>query len=127
MFLPQIISEQSNDARHAERLVRTALREALKSEEVAKAVAPFKSNGLAFGHKVIDDYEAVNELLQKCPSHIKGEIDAQKLTAYRLTQMLNMVLRAEFEMVNGKLTGNPSPRKVALLEKKNATVAEQAV
>lgn len=115
-FIPQIVNDREADSqREAEKAVRRAMTEALGSKEVAEAIAPFKTDGVVTGNKTLDDWHAVGVLLKKAPDHLRATINAQKLLPYRMTQLLNQVLRKEFEMVKGKLTGQPSPRKLARL------------
>jgi hypothetical protein len=125
LFIPQIRKDAEADSvRMAERIVVSAMREALAYEKVAQGIAPYKSDGIRTGHKVIDDHKAVNALLSQAPEHLRNAINAQKISEYRLTQLLNRTLRGEFEMVKGKLTGNLSPRK--LKEKSEPADAPQA-
>ena len=113
-FVPVIPPEPEADSiRHAERNVTRAIREALHIEKVALEIAPFKNDGVVTGHRVLDDDAAVKALVKHAPDHLRNTITAQKIRPYRMTQLLNRVLRAEFEMVKGKLTGNPSPRIAA--------------
>ena len=113
-FIPVIQADAEADSiRHAERIVARAIREALHIEKVAQEIAPFKTDGVVTGHRVLDDDAAVKALVKHAPDHLRNAITAQKIGQYRMTQLLNRVLRAEFEMVKGKLTGNPSPRIAA--------------
>lgn len=123
-FIPQIVNDREADSqREADKAVRRAMTEALGIKAVAEAIAPYKTDGIVTGNKVLDDDRAVAALIKTAPEHLRGTINAQKLRPFRLTQLLNQVLRKEFEMVKGKLTGNASPRKVALLAaKQSATV-----
>lgn len=122
-FIPQIVNDREADSqRDAEKAVRRAMTEALGNKEVAEAIAPFKTDGVVTGNKVLDDWHAVQVLLKKAPDHLRATINAQKLQPYRLNQLLNQVLRREFEMVKGKLTGQPSPRKLARLAAKQTGI-----
>lgn len=113
-FIPRILPDpEADSARVAERIVAKAMRDALFFENVAKEIAPFKNDGKVTGHRVLDDDRAVKALVKHAPDHIRNAITSQRIGDYRMTQLLNRVLRAEFEMVKGKLTGNPSPRVAA--------------
>lgn len=113
-FIPVIRKDkEAESARASERIVVSAMRDALGYEKVAQEVGIYKTDGNITGHKVLDDNAAVHGLLKLSPEHLRSAINAQNIKPYRLTQLLNRVLRAEFEMVKGKLTGNPSPKKLA--------------
>jgi hypothetical protein len=113
-FIPQILPDpEADSARNAERIVVKAMRDALGFEKVAAEIAPFKTDGNVTGHRVLDDDRAVKALVKHAPEHIRTAITSQKIGDYRMTQLLNRVLRAEFEMVKGKLTGRPSPKVAA--------------
>lgn len=126
-FLPQIVETQEADSqRESERRVRRAINEALHIKAVAEAIAPFKCNGVVTGHRTLDDDRAVAALLKQVPDYIRATINAQRLTAYRLIQIFNQVLRREFEMEKGKLTGNRSPAKLKkLAQQTTAALAQQ--
>jgi len=93
--------------------VLASIRSSLCLDEVGKAIQPYKCNGLVTGHKVLDDHFAIAALLKASPDNIRTTIEAQKIKPMRMTQLLNQVLRSEWEMVKGKLTGKLSPRKLA--------------
>lgn len=116
-FIPVIRKDtEASSSRMSERIVVSAMREALAYEKVAQEIAPFKTNGKILGHSVLDDDAAVKALIKAAPEHLRNAIVAQKVQPYRMIQLLNRVLRAEFEMAKGnKLTGNVSPKKLAKL------------
>ena len=121
MFVPLIkLETEADSVKASERIVKTAFKQALSFNEVAKAVAPFKSNGIVTGNKILDDYFAASAAKKNMPEHLVKAIASQALSPFRETQLLNSVLRAEWEMQKGKLTGNPSPRKLKLAQKKAA-------
>ena len=122
LFIPVIRKDTEADSiRNSERIVVSAMREGLAYEKVAEEVAKYKSNGIVTGHKVLDDDSAVKGLIKNVPDHLRNSIVAQKLGAFRMTQLLNRVLRGEFEMVKGKLTGNPSPKRQKELDLRAAS------
>jgi hypothetical protein len=124
-FVPVIRPDITiSTVKESERLYRHAVRDALGDESVAKAIAPYKTNGVVLGHKVLDDAEAVKLLEKNATGRAREMFGAcSDIALYRRTQLLNQALRREFEMVNGKLTGDPSPSKLKQMARKAEATA----
>lgn len=118
-FLPIITLEsEANTTRESEKIVKATLRVCLSFKNVAESIAAYKTNkSLVTGHKVLDDHEAVRLILKNSPEHLRDTIVAQKVAPYRMTQLMNQALRREWEMVKGKLTGQPSADRLKRLAK----------
>lgn len=120
-FLPVIRPDtETSSEREVERLYRKACEAALGDEAVARAIQPYKTNGIVTGHKVLDDNEAVHNMEMKATGRAREMFAAcSELKPFRKTQLLNQTLRREFAMDRaGKLNGEPSPSKLKRLEKK---------
>lgn len=112
-FVPLFTRNTEADSlRASEKIVRDAMRESMYIPEVAKEVGLFKADGVVTGNRTLDDDRAVQVLKKATLPHLRAAIEAQKLKPFREIQLLNAVLRSEYEMVRGKLTGNVSPRKL---------------
>lgn len=112
LFLPIIPATTASDSKSdLRRAIRGAFKLALDSKECAAAIAPFKSNGMLHGHKVLDNAAAVDALIKAAPPSLRSLLSTPELNTFEKTQQLDAVLRTRFEMgKNGKLTGNMSPR-----------------
>lgn len=110
VFVPQLKGGDGEDRKAAKAALRALFTVALRTYECAEAVGEFKANGLVHGHKVLDDEAAVQALVSSTSKELGDQVEAVTLTKYEKTQVLNQVLRREFEMVNGKLTGNAAKR-----------------
>src|ERR1035441_7975332 len=74
-FLPLIPISSIDDTKNAlRRTFRSVVRQALALDPCARAVKPFKTNGDVFGHKVLDDGEAVKALAKAAPENLRTEI-----------------------------------------------------
>ena len=127
-FLPVIRPDTTiSTVKEAERLYKQAVRDALGDESVAKAIAPYKTNGIVTGHKVLDDGEAVRSLEKYASGRAKEMLGAcSDISLYRRTQLLNQALRREWEMdKDRKIADRPSPSKIKRLERKAAREAQQ--
>jgi hypothetical protein len=121
-FVP-LIPARTGGGKDARRLFRAAVEAALQIPECAAAIAPFKADGLVYGHRIIDDVRAVEVLLEKAPEHLQGALRTDAVKLYDKTKGMNAVLRNEWAMSKqGKVNGTPSPR--LLLKQKKA--AEKA-
>jgi hypothetical protein len=119
-FLPVIRPDTSTSTvKEAERLYKQAVRDALGDESVAKAIAPYKTNGIVTGHKVLDDGEAVRSLEKHASGRAKEMFGAcSDISLYRRTQLLNQALRREWVMdKDRKISDSPSQSKVKRLER----------
>ncbi len=125
-FIPVIRPDTTvSTVKEEERLYKLAIRDALGDEKVAKAIAPYKTNGMVSGHKVLDDGEAVHLMETNSVGRSKEMFAATPhILLYRRTQLLNQELRKEWDMDRaGKLSGAPSPSKIKRLARKAAMEA----
>ena len=111
LFVPVIKSGENDSYRASKSTLRSLFTMLLSSESCAAAVAKFKSNGSALGHKVLDDSAAVDALVASASKELANRIEAIPLKQWDKCQVLNQVLRRYFELdKRGKLTGQPSKR-----------------
>jgi len=109
----------ADTTREVERLFKLAAVSALQTEEGSAAIAPFKTNGTVTGHKVGDNIDAVRALAAVCGTDHPA-LRNVKISDYRKSQLLDAVIRPWQEIgKNGKLTGRPGPRTLALANKQS--------
>lgn len=111
-FLPVIPISSIDDTKNAlRRTFRSVVKQALSLEACAKAIKPFKTNGDVFGHKVLDDGEAVKALAKVAPDNLRAVLEHAGLSLYEKTQQLNAVMRSQWVMdSHGKVDGTISPK-----------------
>lgn len=107
--LPQAVFESTTRAH--ERAFREAIDIVLKNEEIAKAIAPLKSNGQVRGNKILDDDRAVETIIKMAPAEWVSALATDEVTDFRKIQIFNGVLRKYFvvDSKTGKLTGEQAP------------------
>lgn len=115
----------ADTAREVERLYKLAAIAALQSEEGSASIARYKTNGTVTGHKVGDNIDAVRALAAVCGTDHPA-LRNVKISDYRKSQLLDAVIRPWQEVgKDGKLTGKPGPRTLALSHKKPEAEAPQ--
>ena len=111
-FLPLIPISSIDDTKNAlRRTFRSVVRQALALDPCARAVKPFKTNGDVFGHKVLDDWEAVKALAKAAPENLRTVLESSGLSLYEKTQQMNAVMRSQWMMdKHGKFDGTINPK-----------------
>jgi hypothetical protein len=116
----------ADTAREVERLYKLAATAALQTEEGGSAITPFKTNGTVTGHKVGDNIDAVRALAAVCGTEYPA-LRNVKISDYRKSQLLDAVIRPWQEVgKDGKLTGRPGPRTLALTHKQQNSAPAEA-
>ncbi len=115
IFIPLILPVNAvMGRRDLRRVFRHAVHQALGIPTCAAAIAPYKSNGEVYGHKVLDNSKAVEELIRVAPDHLKPVLEIGSLSLYEKSQALDQVLRKEFVMdKRGKIDGTLNPKRLA--------------
>ena len=106
MFVPATIRGNSEEQHRA--LAKAALRQAMHSAiqvpECEKLVASYKCNGMITGHKVSDNVECVQKIIEIVPSYLRSALLTPEFTAFEKSQVLDGVLRRYWQLDNkGKI------------------------
>ena len=115
-FLPVIPASASTEKRDIERSIRGAIRAALQLPDArcAKAIAPFKCDGMKLGHKVLDNGAAWQALVEAAPEPFKSIMlmEHEDISYFRRTQLTDIELRRHFLLdKRGKITGPKPPKE----------------
>ena len=100
------------------RVMRDTIRQALRDEKCAQAIAPYKCNGDVLGHKVLDNSAAFDALMKTAPDNLRIVLKSDGLNQFEKTRCLDDVLRAEWQPdKHGKYDGTPSKRALLRQQK----------
>jgi BMFP domain-containing protein YqiC len=108
LFVPTLHHARAPES--PEKNVRAAMIAALSIPEIARVISPFKANGSVTGHKVGDNIKAVEALIAAAYPHLRRDLEDERVSLFRKSQILDGVLRREYEVdaKTGKLTGHHS-------------------
>ena len=77
---------------------RFAMKQVLQTPEGEVVTERYKCNGMHTGHKVGDDIEYVREMCDCAQDGLKLMLLTDRLTTYQKSQILNGLLRKEWEL-----------------------------
>ncbi len=112
LFIPLIPVSNPDDGKPAlRRAYRDAVTQALRIKECAEAIAPYKANGIVYGHPLFDDAAGIEALTIAAPANLKSTLEMTGLNRYEKVRAGNEAMRKYWTMdKKGKLTGAPSKR-----------------
>ena len=127
VLVPQTTDGAYNTMKELERNYKVAVNGALQTPAGTLAVQQYKVGESPEGHKVLDDARAVEALAEAC-GDMFPVLRTTAIKTYRKAQLFNAELRKWQEVgKDGKLTGNPGTKVLALMSKQTVTEVPESV